>query len=122
MLSPLDHIVVRNCLFPETPDVRDPRPMEEQEKNLGTDLKMKKEFYFAFLLFSAAAGAAELYVSPAGNDRNPGSAKAPFATIGRAAQAAKPGDTVKIGPGLYREQISFRKSGKPTSRSRRIRP
>ena len=64
------------------------------------------------LLFSAAAFSAELYVSPAGSDKNPGSPKAPFATIARAAAAAKPGDTVRIGPGVYREQITFRKSGK----------
>ena len=75
-------------------------------------MNMKKEFCFAFLLLSAAAGAAELYVSPAGSDKNPGSAKAPFATIARAARAVKPGDTVKIGPGVYREQVTFRKSGK----------
>ena len=66
----------------------------------------------AALLFSAAAFSAELYVSPQGSDKNPGSAKAPFATIARAASAARPGDTVRIGPGVYREQITFRKSGK----------
>ena len=67
------------------------------------------------LLFSAAAFSAELYVSPAGSDKNPGSAKAPFATIAKAASAAKPGDTVRIRPGVYREQITFRKSGKKGS-------
>ena len=64
-------------------------------------------FSLAFVL-----GGAEFYVSPAGNNKNPGSAKAPFKTIAFAASRAKPGDTVKIGPGIYREQITFRKSGK----------
>ena len=59
-----------------------------------------------------AAGAAELYVSPSGNNKNRGSKDAPLATIGRAAVLAKPGDTVRIGPGLYRERIGFLRSGK----------
>ena len=52
------------------------------------------------------------YVSPAGKDSNPGTQEAPLATIAAAASKAEAGDTVKIGPGLYREQITFRKSGK----------
>ena len=73
-----------------------------------------KSFFLlgAALLSGSACFGAELYVSPSGNDKNPGSAAAPFATIARAAAAAKPGDTVKIGPGLYREQITFKKGGK----------
>jgi len=63
-------------------------------------------------LFSGTAFAAEFFVSPSGNDKNPGSEKAPFATVAKAVSAAEPGDTVKIGPGLYRERISFRRSGK----------
>ena len=66
----------------------------------------------AALLSGGVCFGAELYVSPSGNDKNPGSEKAPFATIGKAALAAKAGDTVKIGPGLYREQITFKKGGK----------
>ena len=72
---------------------------------------MKTALLFSCLFLSTAAMTAELYVSPKGNNKNPGTAKAPFATITRAVQAAKPGDTVKIAPGLYREQITFRKSG-----------
>ena len=65
----------------------------------------------AFLL-PAAVGAGVLHVSPAGNDENPGKADSPLATIARAAALARPGDTVKIAPGLYREQITFRRSGR----------
>ena len=64
------------------------------------------------MLLSGTVFAAEVYVSPSGNDKAAGTEKAPFATIARAAAAAKPGDTVKIGPGIYRERISFRRSGK----------
>ena len=53
-----------------------------------------------------------LYVSNSGSDKNPGSEKAPFKTIAFAARKAAPGDTVKIAPGLYREQIKFTRSGK----------
>lgn len=38
---------------------------------------------------------------PAGNDANPGTAAAPFATIQRGAQAAQAGDTVVVAPGTY---------------------
>ena len=75
-------------------------------------MKMDRFFLLGAALFAGACFGAELYVSPSGNDKNQGSEKAPFATIGKAALAAKPGDTVKIGPGLYREQITFKKGGK----------
>ena len=74
---------------------------------------MKKILTLSFASLLLTAGAADTYhVSPGGNDGNPGTREAPFATIAHAAERAKPGDTVKIGPGLYREQITFRKSGK----------
>lgn len=42
-----------------------------------------------------------LYVSPNGNDSNPGSKAEPFKTLMRAAQAVAPGTTVHVAPGLY---------------------
>ena len=75
-------------------------------------MRMDRFFLSGAALFAGACFGAELYVSPSGSDKNPGSEKAPFATIARAAAAAKAGDTVKIGPGLYREQITFKKGGK----------
>ena len=54
----------------------------------------------------------DLFVSPRGNDKNPGTAKAPFATIAYAASKAKAGDTVKLAPGVYREEITLKKSGR----------
>ena len=41
------------------------------------------------------------HVSSMGNDRNPGTARAPFRSIQHAADAARAGDTVIVGPGLY---------------------
>ena len=66
----------------------------------------------ALLLLTLCLGGRELFVSPSGSNTNPGTARAPFATIAFAASKARPGDTVKIGPGVYREQIKFTRSGK----------
>ena len=73
---------------------------------------MLRSVFCCALLAACAAEGAELFVAKSGNDKNPGSEKAPFATIGRAAAVVRPGDTVKIGPGIYREQVNFRRSGK----------
>ena len=47
------------------------------------------------------------YVSPLGNDaqdgRNPGTA---FNSLGRAVEAAKPGDTILIAPGAYGQDLT----------------
>ena len=71
--------------------------------------------YKCFALFViCAAGilcAAEIHVAKSGNDGNAGGADAPLASIAKAAQLAKPGDVVKIGPGIYREEITFTRSG-----------
>jgi hypothetical protein len=51
----------------------------------------------------------ELFVNgsdPAASDDNDGSEKAPFRTIGKAAQAAVPGTRVRIHAGIYRECVS----------------
>ena len=72
---------------------------------------MKKMICLAGGALAFGAGAAGLYVSPSGSNKNTGSVKAPFATIAFAASKARPGDTVKIGPGVYREQIIFTRSG-----------
>src|SRR5882757_8991580 len=47
----------------------------------------------------------------AAKDDNPGSAEAPFKTINAAASVARPGDTVTVKPGLYREYIELVQSG-----------
>lgn len=68
---------------------------------------MKKVAVSSLLSLSAGLCAAVFYVSPAGNDKNPGtSPEKPFKTIGYAASKAESGDTVMIKGGIYREQIS----------------
>lgn len=51
-------------------------------------------------------------VSPGGSDANSGTSSAPFKTIERALEAAMPGDTVVVMPGMYRELVKFPRSGK----------
>ncbi len=41
---------------------------------------------------------------PSASDANPGTEAAPFRTIGRAAQLAEPGDTIRVHSGVYREK------------------
>jgi len=48
---------------------------------------------------------------PAASDQNAGSSAEPFATIGRAAAVAEPGDTVLIHRGLYREWVRPKHGG-----------
>ncbi|MFP4056704.1 MAG: right-handed parallel beta-helix repeat-containing protein [Candidatus Brocadiia bacterium] len=53
--------------------------------------------------------AATYYVDAGrGEDSNPGTSReSPFQTIGRAARAARPGDTAIVGPGTYDEQVGI---------------
>jgi parallel beta-helix repeat protein len=64
------------------------------------------------LLPSAGAAAALLHVSADGSDENPGTAEEPWATLQRAVDAAKPGDTILVGPGVYAGCV-IRNSGSP---------
>jgi hypothetical protein len=51
------------------------------------------------------------FVSPSGNDANPGTLRQPWKTIGKAAQMAHAGDTVYLREGIYHETVSFESSG-----------
>src|SRR5512141_399700 len=53
------------------------------------------------------------YVSTLGDDMNPGTLQAPFATIARGMQMAQAGDTVLLRGGTYRETLSSVRSGLP---------
>ena len=52
-----------------------------------------------------------LYVSPNGSDSNPGTRAEPFRTLARAAQAATPGTTVHVAPGIYSGGVRTNASG-----------
>jgi alpha-N-arabinofuranosidase len=63
-------------------------------------------------LLSAAIQAREYQVSVKGDDTNEGTAKAPFHTISRAAEAAQPGDIITVHEGTYRERINPLRGGR----------
>ncbi len=71
----------------------------------------------AVLLLASAlttAGRAATYcVAPTGSDTNAGTRAAPFATPQKGLEAAGPGDTVLVAPGVYRGRVTFPRSGEP---------
>ena len=63
------------------------------------------------LAFSSAAHAATFYVSLGGNDAAEGTAAAPWRTLQHAVDTMKPGDSVLVGSGTYRQRIEVRRGG-----------
>jgi len=53
------------------------------------------------------------FVSPAGNDSNPGTETRPWKTIGKAAESLSAGQTVQVRKGRYNERVVVHNSGKP---------
>ncbi|HEX2478688.1 MAG TPA: DUF1565 domain-containing protein, partial [Geminicoccaceae bacterium] len=72
------------------------------------------------LLIVAPAGAADIYVAPDGQDTNPGTIVLPLKTIGRAAEMATPGTTVRVTPGVYPEILETSASGTAAARIRYV--
>ncbi len=65
-----------------------------------------------FMSTSPAAAERLFYVSPSGDDSNPGIEEAPWKTIGKAARTLVSGDTAIVMDGTYTEgEIVFRNSG-----------
>jgi hypothetical protein len=64
---------------------------------------MKRSLLLALPLLAActSAGAATFYIAPTGNDGAAGTQSAPWRSLARAQQAAKPGDTVYLRGGTY---------------------
>jgi hypothetical protein len=58
-------------------------------------------------------GGKEYWVAPGGDDSNRGTAASPFRTIQKAADLARPGDVVRVLPGVYREQVKVTAVGRP---------
>jgi hypothetical protein len=68
-------------------------------------------FAWLCLLAWPAFGQTTRYVSPSGSDSNPGTATAPYLTIGKAASVVNPGDTVIVMDGLYQEALNLTRGG-----------
>lgn len=69
----------------------------------------------AAALAAQASFGATYVVAPGGNDSNPGSASAPFRTIGKSVAVAKAGDTVQVRGGTYVESVTINQSGTATA-------
>ena len=69
-------------------------------------------FIAGFLLFGTeTAIARKIYISPSGNDNNPGSVNKPLRTLAGAVIKIEPGDTCMIYGGIYRETLKPLSSG-----------
>jgi hypothetical protein len=63
---------------------------------------------------AAVPGARNLFVAQSGSDaRGTGSRRRPFRTLGGATRVLRPGDTVYVRGGVYREELVITRSGTP---------
>lgn len=82
---------------------------------LSTVLLLAAAFYISLpYIFQNA-----IYVSPSGDNNNTGTKTQPVQTIQRGVDIAKPGDTILIAPGLYRETVSLSENS-PSTKSIRL--
>jgi hypothetical protein len=75
---------------------------------------MKNNFFYSLALLivtTTFCSAREYHVSVKGADINDGSFNKPFKTIGAAARAAFPGDTITVHAGIYREWVNPERGG-----------
>ncbi len=74
---------------------------------------MRHWTWWIWFTLQGVALATNYYVSPSGDDNNPGTIDQPWATIQKAANEANPGDTVFVREGVYYEQVQINVSGAP---------
>ena len=75
---------------------------------------MKNAFYLLFIIMFCLTNSgfsANYYVSPSGDDLNPGTLTAPTKSINQAIQKAFAGDKIIVRDGIYREEVKFIRSG-----------
>jgi len=68
-------------------------------------------FSLLFLIFPLILNSATYFVSPAGNNSNPGTLQYPWLTVTKAAQTLVAGDTVFVRQGTYNERVQPVNSG-----------
>lgn len=72
----------------------------------------------AALTITAAPTNGDWFVSPSGNDANPGTIALPFATLGKAASVAQPGHTIYMRGGTYLPNTTIRITNSGTAGNR----
>ncbi len=72
---------------------------------------MNRIVFLFFLLLAFLGNARTYYISKEGKNTNPGNKAAPFQTIQFAINKLKAGDVCYVRQGIYREQLTFKKSG-----------
>ena len=65
----------------------------------------------SIILLSLSAYASDYYVSTNGSNTNPGTLQSPFKNIQKALDSVKPGDTISIRGGTYKEKLTVKTSG-----------
>jgi alpha-L-arabinofuranosidase len=76
------------------------------------EMMMKPALVFlAAIAVSFQVQGREFHVATHGQDTNPGTKRAPFRTIQRAADLAQPGDVITVHEGIYRERINPPRGG-----------
>ncbi|MCZ7646947.1 MAG: right-handed parallel beta-helix repeat-containing protein [Planctomycetota bacterium] len=84
--------------------------------------KLRKRMLAALLVCAAGAWparGAEWHVDQrhaGASDANAGGAEAPFKTLAKGVASARAGDTIRVKPGMYREELVFKASGAPGKR------
>jgi len=78
---------------------------------------MKKiQLLLISLIVTFTLSAKEFHVAKTGNDKNQGTADAPFLSIQAAANMAQPGDLITVHEGVYREWIKPPRGGESDSK------
>jgi hypothetical protein len=75
-------------------------------------------FTFTLLIFSYSLFAKTMFVSPGGNNTDPGTLSQPYKTIQKAIDLVKPGDTIFIRGGFYALDSTIRIKGNKTGTSK----
>ena len=119
------------CLFGAHSPGGDPLPAESGGATSGTATNhplrdMQAEILTVAQTTSDAKGKddnriqANVFVSPQGNDANPGTLAKPFRTVQKGADSLEAGDTCYVRAGVYRETVNLSTGGRP-GRPMRIR-
>ncbi len=81
------------------------------ECTIHIKIHIMKLLSFLLLAISFSSFAADYYVSPGGNDANPGSELSPWATLQYSTDQLLPGDILHVMDGTFNEKISINVSG-----------